>query len=162
MEFPILLCNKGFYSEKELSCSDEFGSRTRSSDARDLAALANEALIISITRKKSVIDTNTIRSTLFRQTCNWKSMENQVGSSQNDERLIYKVGKAIIQNTLRRNSPMYPLSTNRKFWKKRLCYLSEWYLEPSTFKNNMKELTILPHILDCLVKSMVRNSWSIS
>jgi ATP-dependent 26S proteasome regulatory subunit len=73
-EFPILLCSKGFYLEKKLSCSDEFGSRTISSDARDLAALANEALIISITRTKSVIDTNTIRSALFRQTCNWKSM----------------------------------------------------------------------------------------
>jgi SpoVK/Ycf46/Vps4 family AAA+-type ATPase len=161
-EFPILLCSKGFYSEKELSCSDEFGSRTISSDARDLAALANEALIISITRKKSVIDTNTIRSALFRQTCNWKSMENQVGSGQTYERLIYKVGKAFIQNTLRRNSPLNHLSTKKELWKKRFCYLSEWYLEPSIAETTMKELTILPHILGCLAGSAARDSWSIS
>jgi hypothetical protein len=145
-----------------LSCSDEFGSRTISSDARDLATLANEALIISITQKKSVIDTNTIRSTLFRQTCNWKSMENQVGSGQTYERVIYKVGKAFIQNTLRRNSPLNHISTKKESWKKRFCYLSEWYLEPLIAETTMKALTILPHILGCLDGSVARDSWSIS
>ncbi|KAJ9553753.1 hypothetical protein OSB04_017798 [Centaurea solstitialis] len=37
------------------------------SNARDLVALTNEALSISITQKKSIIDTNTIRSALHRQ-----------------------------------------------------------------------------------------------
>nr|YP_009243520.1 ycf2 [Pinus armandii]AJT70433.1 ycf2 [Pinus armandii]UDN39188.1 Ycf2 [Pinus armandii]UDN39262.1 Ycf2 [Pinus armandii] len=161
-EFPILLCSKGLYSEKEVSCPDEFGSITIDSDARDLAALANEALITSITRKKSVIDTNTIRYAIYSQICHLQSMDNQVGSGQNDERLIYKVGKAVIQNTLRRNSPMNPLSTKKELWKKRFCYLSEWYLEPSIAETTMKELTILPHILGCLAGSAARDSWSIS
>ena len=38
-------------------------------NARDLVELINEALSTSITHKKSIIDTNTIRSTLHRQAC---------------------------------------------------------------------------------------------
>ncbi|KAJ8429317.1 hypothetical protein Cgig2_025073 [Carnegiea gigantea] len=45
-----------------------FGSITMSSNVRDLIALTNEALSISITRKKSIIDANTIRLALHRQT----------------------------------------------------------------------------------------------
>nr|AET47076.1 hypothetical chloroplast protein [Pinus nigra] len=158
-EFPILLCSKGLYSGK---FPDEFGSITIDYAVRDLAALADEALILSITRNKSVIDTNTIRSAIYKQIFHLQSMDNQVGSSQNDERIIYKVGKAFIQNTLRRNSPMNPLSTKKELWKKRFCYLSEWYLEPSIAETTMKELTILPHILGCLAGSAARDSWSIS
>ncbi|MFQ6667130.1 hypothetical protein Gotur_033259, partial [Gossypium turneri] len=44
------------------------GSITVGSNARDLVALTDEALSISITQKKSIIDTNTIRSALHRQT----------------------------------------------------------------------------------------------
>ena len=161
-EFPILLRSKGFYSEKQLSCPDEFGSRTIGSNARDLAALANEALSISITRKKSVIDINTIRLALYRQNFGLESIDNQVGFGKNDERLLYKVGKAVIQNTLRRNSPMNPLSTKKELWKKRFSYLSEWYLEPSIAETTMKEFTILPHILGCLAGSAARDSWYIS
>nr|QWW91917.1 hypothetical protein RF2 [Keteleeria fortunei var. cyclolepis] len=161
-EFPILLRSKGFYLEKQF-CPDEFGSRTIGFNARDLAALANEALLISITRKKSVIDTNTIRSALSRQILGLQSIDNQVGFGQNDERLLYKVGKAVIQNTLRRNSSMNPLSTKNELWKKRFSYLSQWYLEPSIAETTMKELTILPHILGCLAGSAARDSsWSIS
>ena len=46
-------------------------------------------------------------------------MDNQVGSGQNDERLIYKVGDDIIPNTLERNSPLNPLSIKKEFWKRR-------------------------------------------
>nr|YP_010309947.1 hypothetical protein MRX01_pgp025 [Larix griffithii]UMY72448.1 hypothetical protein [Larix griffithii] len=159
MVLPILLGMKGFYSEKEWSSSNECASRTIGCDARDLTALVNEALLISITRKKSVIDTNTIRLALHKQISNSKSMD---GSDQNDKILIYKVGKAVIQNTLRRNSPMNSLSTKKELWKKRFSYLSEWYLEPSIAETTMKELTILPHILGCLAGSAARDSWSIS
>ena len=57
---------------------------------------------------------------------------------------------------------MNPLSTKKELWKKRFCYLSEWYLEPSIAETTMKELTILPHILGCLAGSAARDSWSIS
>ena len=45
-----------------------FGSITTSSSALDLVALSNEALSISIPHKKSIIETNTIRLALHRQT----------------------------------------------------------------------------------------------
>jgi hypothetical protein len=35
------LCSKRFYSKKELSCSDDFGSRTISCDAQDLATMTS-------------------------------------------------------------------------------------------------------------------------
>ncbi|MCD9644664.1 hypothetical protein HAX54_033072 [Datura stramonium] len=41
-----------------------FGSITMGSNVRDLVALTNEVLSISIRQKKSIIDTNTIRSAL--------------------------------------------------------------------------------------------------
>ncbi|MBA0737993.1 hypothetical protein Gogos_011408, partial [Gossypium gossypioides] len=41
---------------------------TVGTNARDLVALTNEALSISITQNKSIIDNNTIRSALHRQT----------------------------------------------------------------------------------------------
>ncbi|KAL2225144.1 UNVERIFIED_CONTAM: Protein Ycf2 [Sesamum indicum] len=50
-----------------------FGSITMGSNVRDLVALTNEALSISITQKKSIIDTNTIRSALHRQTWDLRS-----------------------------------------------------------------------------------------
>ncbi|KAL8188584.1 hypothetical protein R6Q57_029872 [Mikania cordata] len=43
-----------------------FGFITMGFNARDLVALTNKALSISITQKKSVIDNNTIRSALYR------------------------------------------------------------------------------------------------
>jgi hypothetical protein len=85
-------------------------------------------------------------------------MENQVGSSQNYEKLIYKVGKDFTQNTLRRNSPLNHLSTKNELWKKRFFYLSKWYFEPSIVETIMKELTILPHILGCLAGSVAREA----
>jgi hypothetical protein len=42
-----------------------------------------------------------------------------VGSGQNDERLIYKVGEDIIPNTLKRIFPLNPLSTKKELWKRR-------------------------------------------
>ncbi|TYI39398.1 hypothetical protein ES332_A02G095500v1 [Gossypium tomentosum] len=59
---------RGFHLEKKMFHTNGFGSITVGSNARDLIALTNEALSISITQKKSIIDTNTIRSALHRQT----------------------------------------------------------------------------------------------
>lgn len=46
--------------------------------------------------------------------------------------------------------------------RKCFCYLSKWYLEPLIFETTVKELTILPHILGCLVGSTTQDYWSIS
>ncbi|KAI7999727.1 Protein Ycf2 [Camellia lanceoleosa] len=58
--------------------TNRFGSITMGSNARDLVALTNEALSISITQKKSIIDTNTIRTTLHRQTWDFRSQVRSV------------------------------------------------------------------------------------
>ncbi|KAK2968727.1 hypothetical protein RJ640_005914 [Escallonia rubra] len=60
-----------------------FGSITMGSNARDLVALTNEALSISITQKKSIIDTNTIRSALHRQTWDLRSQKFSAFSKEN-------------------------------------------------------------------------------
>ncbi|KAL4196643.1 hypothetical protein AMTRI_Chr04g247250 [Amborella trichopoda] len=60
------------------------------SNARDLVALTNEALSISITQKKSIIDTNTIRS--------------------DHGILFYQIERSIAQNVLLRNYSTDPIS----------------------------------------------------
>jgi hypothetical protein len=50
-----------------------FGSITMGSNVRDLVALTDEALSISITQKKSIIDTNIIRSACPEMT--WPNRE---------------------------------------------------------------------------------------
>ncbi|KAF8652067.1 hypothetical protein HU200_063012 [Digitaria exilis] len=64
----ILSYTRGFYLEKTMFHTKGFGSITASSSALDLVALSNEALSISIPHKKSIIETNTIRLALHRQT----------------------------------------------------------------------------------------------
>ncbi|KAL4315786.1 hypothetical protein AHAS_Ahas15G0219900 [Arachis hypogaea] len=109
------------------------------SNVRDLVALTNEALSISIIQKKSIIDTNIIRSALHRQTWDLRS---QVRSVQDHGILFYQIGRAISKNVLLSNCSIDPISI---YMKKKSCnegdsYLYKWYFELGT---NMKELTIL-------------------
>ena len=59
--FFTLSYTRGFHLEKKMFHTNGFGSITMGSNVRDLVALTNEALSISITQKKSIIDTNIIR-----------------------------------------------------------------------------------------------------
>nr|QYB22298.1 hypothetical protein RF2 [Prumnopitys andina]BBF91231.1 hypothetical protein [Prumnopitys andina] len=153
-EFAILCRSKGVDLEKELSCLDEFGFRTKGFDARDLAALTNEVFLISLQEERSVIDTNTFRLAFNRNTRGLAGFD-----VQEYERLPYKVGKAFIQHTFR---SMDPLFADQDFWSKRSFYLSHWYLEPSIAGASIKELTIFCHILGCLAGSAAQDSWFIS
>ncbi|KAD6119072.1 hypothetical protein E3N88_10343 [Mikania micrantha] len=56
-----------FYLEKKMFHTNGFGSITMGPNARDLVALTKKVPSISITQKKSIINTNTIRSALHRQ-----------------------------------------------------------------------------------------------
>nr|UVF34231.1 Ycf2 protein [Abelmoschus esculentus]UVF34248.1 Ycf2 protein [Abelmoschus esculentus] len=87
--FFTLSYTRGFHLEKKMFHTNGFGSITVGSNARDLVALTNEALSISITQKKSIIDTNTIRSALHRQTWDLRS---QVRSVQDHGILFYQIG----------------------------------------------------------------------
>ena len=154
--FFILSYTRGFHLEKKMFHTNGFGSMTMGSNARDLVALTNEALSISITQKKSILDTNTIRSALHRQTWDLRS---QVRSVQDHGILFYQIGRAVAQNVLLSNCPIDPISI---YMKKKSCkegdsYLYKWYFELGT---SMKKLTILLYLLSCSAGSVAQDLWS--
>nr|QWW92698.1 hypothetical protein [Tayloria sp. 49123] len=163
-KFSILLHNKHskyFYSKKKNSCINEFGSRTMGYNARDLAGLINEILLISIVQNQSIIEKKTIRLAFHRQTLGSTYINNKTSFTPNFSILFYKIGKVIVQNLFIKNSFSTPLYFGNDLWKKKFYYLSKWYLEPFVFESTIKELTILPHILACLAGLAARDSWFI-
>nr|YP_010723671.1 Ycf2 protein [Bolbostemma paniculatum]YP_010723688.1 Ycf2 protein [Bolbostemma paniculatum]WDW27041.1 Ycf2 protein [Bolbostemma paniculatum]WDW27058.1 Ycf2 protein [Bolbostemma paniculatum] len=155
--FFTLSYTRGFHLEKKMFHTNGFGSITMGSNVRDLVALTNEALSISITHKKSIIDTNIIRSALHRQTWDLRS---QVRSVQDHGILFYQIGRAVAQNVLLSNCSIDPISI---YMKKKSCneggsYLYKWYFELGT---SMKKLTILLYLLSCSAGSVVQDLWSL-
>nr|YP_010275770.1 Ycf2 [Horsfieldia amygdalina]YP_010275787.1 Ycf2 [Horsfieldia amygdalina]QEU52831.1 Ycf2 [Horsfieldia amygdalina]QEU52891.1 Ycf2 [Horsfieldia amygdalina]UJX85891.1 Ycf2 [Horsfieldia amygdalina]UJX85892.1 Ycf2 [Horsfieldia amygdalina]UJX86472.1 Ycf2 [Horsfieldia amygdalina] len=151
--FFILSYTRGFHLEKKMFHTNGFGSITMGSNARDLVALTNEALSISITQKKSIIDINTIRSALHRQTWDLRS---RVRSVQDHGILFYQIGRAVAQNVLLSNCPIDPISI---YMKKKSCkegdsYLYKWYFELGT---SMKKLTILLYLLSFSAGSVAQD-----
>ncbi|KAM0932030.1 Protein Ycf2 [Dioscorea sansibarensis] len=137
--FFILSYTRGFRLEKKMFHTNGFESITMGSNARVLVALINEALSISITQKKSIIETNTIRSALHRQTWDLRS---QVRSVQDHGILFYQIGRAVAQNKSRKEGD---------------SYLYEWYFELGT---SMKKLTILLYLFECSAGSVAQDLWS--
>nr|YP_010711452.1 Ycf2 protein [Corydalis turtschaninovii]YP_010711481.1 Ycf2 protein [Corydalis turtschaninovii]YP_010711640.1 Ycf2 protein [Corydalis wandoensis]YP_010711669.1 Ycf2 protein [Corydalis wandoensis]UGO88880.1 hypothetical protein RF2 [Corydalis turtschaninovii]UGO88897.1 hypothetical protein RF2 [Corydalis turtschaninovii]WDA92015.1 Ycf2 protein [Corydalis turtschaninovii]WDA92044.1 Ycf2 protein [Corydalis turtschaninovii]WDA92295.1 Ycf2 protein [Corydalis wandoensis] len=156
-QFFTLSYTRGFHLEKKLSHPNGFGSITMGSSVRDLVALTNEALSISIAQKKSIIDTHTIRSALHRQTWNFRA---KVRPVQDHGILFYQIGRAIAQNVLLRNGPIDPISIylKKRFPKAGGSYLYNWYFELAT---SMKRLTILLYLLSCSAGSVAHDLWSL-
>nr|YP_009663774.1 Ycf2 protein [Cuscuta boldinghii]YP_009663798.1 Ycf2 protein [Cuscuta boldinghii]QCW07709.1 Ycf2 protein [Cuscuta boldinghii]QCW07710.1 Ycf2 protein [Cuscuta boldinghii] len=155
--FFILSSTRGFHLEKKMFHTNRFGSITMGPNARDVVALTNEVLSISITQKKSIIDTNTIRSALHRQT--W-DLQSQVRLVQDHGILFYQIGRAVAQNLLLSDCPIDPISI---YLKKKSCnvgdsYLYKWYFE---LGKSMKKLTILLYILSCSAGSVAQDLWSL-
>ncbi|XP_057532975.1 protein Ycf2-like [Amaranthus tricolor] len=155
--FLTLSYTRGFHLEKQMFHTNGFGSITIGSNVRDLVALINEALSISITQKKSILDTNTIRSALHRQTWDLRSL---VRSVQDHRIFFYQIGRAVAQNVLLSNCPMDPISIYKK---KKSCnegdsYLYKWYFELGT---SIKKLTILLYLLSCSAGSVAQDLWSL-
>nr|YP_009684238.1 hypothetical chloroplast RF21 [Pseudostellaria heterophylla]YP_009684255.1 hypothetical chloroplast RF21 [Pseudostellaria heterophylla]QDP18179.1 hypothetical chloroplast RF21 [Pseudostellaria heterophylla]QDP18180.1 hypothetical chloroplast RF21 [Pseudostellaria heterophylla] len=155
--FFTLSYTRGFRLEKKMFHTNGFGSITMGSNVRDLVALTNEALSISITQKKSIIDTNTIRSALHRQTWDLRS---QVRSVQDHGIFLYQIGRAVAQNVLLSNCPIDPISI---YMKKKSCNegdssLYKWYFELGT---SMKKLTILLYLLSCSAGLVAQDLWSL-
>nr|YP_010423685.1 hypothetical protein RF2 [Laportea decumana]YP_010423702.1 hypothetical protein RF2 [Laportea decumana]USG97159.1 hypothetical protein RF2 [Laportea decumana]USG97176.1 hypothetical protein RF2 [Laportea decumana] len=155
--FFTLSYTRGFRLEKKMFHTNGFGAITMGSNVRDLASLTNESLSISITQKKSIIDTNLIRSALHRQTWDLRS---QVRSVQDHGILFYQIGRAVAQNVLLSNCSIDPISI---YMKKKSCnerdsYLYKWYLELGT---SMKKLTILLYLLSCSAGSVAQDLWSL-
>nr|YP_010242522.1 Ycf2 [Impatiens fanjingshanica]YP_010242543.1 Ycf2 [Impatiens fanjingshanica]QTJ25655.1 Ycf2 [Impatiens fanjingshanica]QTJ25676.1 Ycf2 [Impatiens fanjingshanica] len=155
--FLTLSYTRGFHLENKMFHTNGFGSITMGSNARDLVALTNEALSISITQKKSILDTNTIRSALHRQT--WY-LRSQVRSVQDHGILFYQIGKAVAQNVLLSNCPIDPISIymKKKSRNEGDSYLYKWYFKLGT---SMKKLTILLYLLSCSAGSVAQDLWSL-
>nr|UZC31140.1 hypothetical protein RF2 [Medicago coronata] len=156
--FFSLSYTRGFHLEKKMFDTNGCGSITLGSNVRDLVALTNEALSISIIQKKSIIDTNIIRHALHRQTWDFRS---QIRSVQDHGILFYQIGRAVSQNLLLSNFPIDPISI---YMKKKSCNggdsdLYKWYLELGT---SMKKLTILLYLLSCSAGSVAQNLWSLT
>jgi len=151
--------SKYFYSKVKTSCINEFGYRTLGYNARDLAGLINELLLISIAQNQTIIEKKTIRLAFHRQALSSTYINNKKNFPQNYGILFYKIGKVIIQNLFLKNASRNPLYFGSDLWKKKFYYLSKWYLEPFIFESTIKEFTILPYILSCLAGLAARDSW---
>nr|YP_010566659.1 hypothetical protein RF2 [Medicago soleirolii]UZC32278.1 hypothetical protein RF2 [Medicago soleirolii] len=156
--FFSLARTRGFHLEKKIFDTNGCGSITLGSNVRDLVALTNEALSISIIQKKSIIDTNIIRYALHRQTWDFRS---QIRSVEDHGILFYQIGRAVSQNLLLSNFSIDPISI---YMKKKSCNgvdsdLYKWYLELGT---SMKKLTILLYLLSCSAGSVAQNLWSLT
>nr|YP_009407419.1 putative ATPase linked to protein import [Dionaea muscipula]ASA46399.1 putative ATPase linked to protein import [Dionaea muscipula]QBC71719.1 hypothetical protein RF2 [Dionaea muscipula] len=158
--FFTLSYTRGFHLEKQMFRTNGFGPINMGYDPRDLLGLTNEVLSISITQKKSIIDTNTIRFALHRKTWELRSL---VRSIQDHGILFYQIGRAIAQNVLlSQNCPIDPIIS--VYMKKESCiegysYLYKWYFELGT---SMKKLTILLYLLSCSAGSVAQDLWSLS
>nr|YP_010489747.1 hypothetical protein RF2 [Koenigia cyanandra]YP_010489765.1 hypothetical protein RF2 [Koenigia cyanandra]UWM11303.1 hypothetical protein RF2 [Koenigia cyanandra]UWM11321.1 hypothetical protein RF2 [Koenigia cyanandra]UWM11388.1 hypothetical protein RF2 [Koenigia cyanandra]UWM11406.1 hypothetical protein RF2 [Koenigia cyanandra] len=153
-----LLYTRGFHLEKKMFHTNGFGSIALGYNARDLVAITNEALSISITQKKSIIDTNTIRFALHRQT--WE-LRAHVRPVPDHGILFYQIGRAVAQNVLINNCCLIdPISI---YMKKQSCYegdpyLYKWFFELGT---SMQKLTILLYLLSCSAGSVAQDLWSL-
>nr|YP_010760304.1 Ycf2 protein [Cuscuta pacifica]YP_010760356.1 Ycf2 protein [Cuscuta pacifica]WEY30279.1 Ycf2 protein [Cuscuta pacifica]WEY30280.1 Ycf2 protein [Cuscuta pacifica] len=152
--FFTLSYTRGFHLEKKMFHTNGFGSITM---GPNVLALTDEVLSISITQKKSIIDTNTIRSALHRQT--W-DLQSQVRLVQDHGILFYQIGRAVAQNVLISDCPIDPISLylKKKSCNERDSYLYKWYFE---LGKSMKKLTILLYILSCSAGSVAQDLWSL-
>ena len=158
-QFPLLLNRNNLQLKKNLLYLNEFGSRTMGYNIRDLAALTNEISLISITKNKSFVYDDIIKLAFNRQVLGFSHTNNKPNYQQNFKILLYKIGKAIIQNIIIQGFATNPLNISNYLWKKKFYYLSKWYLEPSMDDSIIKESTILVHVLGCLAGIAARDSW---
>nr|YP_010881425.1 hypothetical chloroplast RF21 [Pellia epiphylla]WIA67378.1 hypothetical chloroplast RF21 [Pellia epiphylla var. borealis]WIA67463.1 hypothetical chloroplast RF21 [Pellia epiphylla var. borealis]WIA67901.1 hypothetical chloroplast RF21 [Pellia epiphylla]WIA67986.1 hypothetical chloroplast RF21 [Pellia epiphylla]WIA68072.1 hypothetical chloroplast RF21 [Pellia epiphylla] len=158
-QLTILLNGKNFRSVKNPSYSSEFGFRTMGYNIRDLAALANEASLVGVTRDESVIYTDTMKLAFHKQIFGFTHTNNNPKFEQIFGILLYKVGRVIIQNILIKGFATSPLDTSNYSWKRKYYYLSKWYLESPTDESITDELTILTYVSGCLAGVAARDSW---
>lgn len=156
--FAQFLKNKGLAIKSKLPWYTEFSNSTMGFTLRDLTVLANEAFLLSIQAKRNILSIDDIRLVLYRGIKANQTSRIET-SFQKDERIQYKVGRAIVQTTLVRPNPMIPLRIRYDLWKPRFYYLSKAYLQPDYSESTVTQLQILPHILNCLAGSAARDAW---
>ncbi|KAJ8451089.1 hypothetical protein Cgig2_026898 [Carnegiea gigantea] len=142
--------------QKKMFRTNGFRSITLSFNVRDLVALINEAISISIIGKKSIIDTNTIRFVIHRQTWGFQFDKTPI---VHHGILFYQMGRALAQNVLLSHCLIDPISI---YMKKKSCnavdsYLYKWCFELGT---SMKKLMILFYLLSYSTGSVAQDLWS--
>lgn len=150
----ILFYTRGFYLEKTMFHTKGFGSITTSSSALDLVALSNEALSISIPHNKSIIEKNTIRLALHRQT--W-GLRAKVRSARDHGTLFYQIGGALVQNRLISNNPIESIYIKRQSCQEAGFSLAKRYFELGT---SMKRLRRLLSLLSFSGGPAAQDLWS--
>jgi len=153
--FFDLSYTRGFHLEKQVFDTTGFGSIIMSSNPLDLVALTNAVLSISIKQKKSIIDTNTIRLALHRQS--WDFVE-YVEPFPEPGIVFYQIGRAVAQKVFLSNCSVDPISIYVKtdLCRERDSYLFKWYFELGT---RMKKLTILLYLLSSSAGSVAQDLW---
>nr|YP_009968158.1 hypothetical protein RF2 [Actinidia setosa]YP_009968177.1 hypothetical protein RF2 [Actinidia setosa]QMX77256.1 hypothetical protein RF2 [Actinidia setosa]QMX77277.1 hypothetical protein RF2 [Actinidia setosa] len=153
--FFDLSYTRGFHLEKQVFDTNGFGSIIMSSNPLDLVALTNAVLSISIKQKKSIIDTNTIRLALHRQS--WDFVE-YVEPFPEPGIVFYQIGRAVAQKVFLSNCSVDPISIYVKtdLCRERDSYLFKWYFELGT---RMKKLTILLYLLSSSAGSVAQDLW---
>jgi len=159
--FAQFLKNKGLEITSKFPWYTEFSNSTMGFTLRDLTVLANEALILSIQVKRKFLTIDDIRLVLYRGLRANQSSRRET-SFQRDERIQYKIGRAIVQTTLVRPNPMIPVRFRYDLWKPRFYFLSKAYLQPDYSQSTVTQLQILSHILNCLAGSAARDAWLLS
>nr|YP_010392347.1 NADH dehydrogenase subunit 2 [Campanula pallida]UPX07956.1 NADH dehydrogenase subunit 2 [Campanula pallida] len=155
--FCTLSYTRGFRLEREIfDTPDEFESLTLGSNAQDLAALTEEALSISLSQGKFIIDSNTIRHAVHRQ--NW-DLRAEVRPINNSRILFYQIGRVVAHYLLLRDFPIDPISIymNKRFCPERDPYLYRWYYQLGL---SLKKLTILLYVLNCSSGLVAQDLWS--
>ena len=155
--FTFLLKTKGF-SIKGLRSVYELNCNTLGYTFRDISSLVNETLLIKTKENTTLIDSNTIKLALYRQT-SIQSVKYKIISQEN---LQYKIGKAIVQTILVYPKSIILLSKYHDLWKTKFYYLSNTYLEISSKKAITTEFVLLTQILNCLAGSAARDAWLLS
>nr|YP_009437061.1 hypothetical chloroplast RF2 [Grammatotheca bergiana]YP_009437084.1 hypothetical chloroplast RF2 [Grammatotheca bergiana]ATG27436.1 hypothetical chloroplast RF2 [Grammatotheca bergiana]ATG27461.1 hypothetical chloroplast RF2 [Grammatotheca bergiana] len=154
--FFTLSYTRGFRLDQKAFQANGFAAITMGSNAQDIGALTNEALSISISQGKSIIDENTIRLARHRQTWDLRA---HVIPVQNSRLLFYQIGRAVARILLLSNCPIDPISI---YLQKRLSNPGDSYLYRSYYElgMSMKKLTILLYLLNCSAGSVAQELWS--
>nr|YP_010310976.1 hypothetical protein RF2 [Bolbitis laxireticulata]YP_010310992.1 hypothetical protein RF2 [Bolbitis laxireticulata]UNA61908.1 hypothetical protein RF2 [Bolbitis laxireticulata]UNA61924.1 hypothetical protein RF2 [Bolbitis laxireticulata] len=156
-ELSILLRIKGCEMEANppLPLFEGTGSGTTGYSKRDLLFLANEALLIGISKRSKIICSDAIELALHRQHSTASDMGSGIESGSEWEIFSQKIAEATSKNSLL-NTYLTNTYFGRNALKMRFYYLSNWYVEPS--ESTFNEFTLFLHILGILAGLVARDS----
>nr|YP_009547689.1 conserved hypothetical chloroplast protein Ycf2 [Antrophyum semicostatum]YP_009547705.1 conserved hypothetical chloroplast protein Ycf2 [Antrophyum semicostatum]AYW16292.1 conserved hypothetical chloroplast protein Ycf2 [Antrophyum semicostatum]AYW16308.1 conserved hypothetical chloroplast protein Ycf2 [Antrophyum semicostatum] len=158
-ELSILLRIKGFEVGANPSLLESTVSETAGYSKRDLFFLANEALLIGISKREKFVCGNVIGLALHRQHSTVSDMGNGMESDSEWEISSYKMAEATPRNSLIDLSLTNPPFIGLDALKMRFYYLSNWYVEPLRNESTIDESTMFSHLLEVLAKLVAHDSF---